>query len=99
MNKYPIWFFVLCVFVLVISCNSTRTSHSSGKTKANSDFKVIGYFSPVRQGSSSIASIPYKYLTHINYSFAKPAPDNSGDLLPLPFSNSDSLHTLVQHAH
>ncbi len=56
------------------------------------NFKKIAYYMP-RQG---MANIPYQYLTHINYSFAIPAP--TGDTL-LPLKNDSALVALVSEAH
>jgi len=80
----------------MISCNIGRKANNSADNN-KSDFKVVGYYVPAPKGKCSIASIPYQYLTSINYAFAKPAPDNSGNIMPL--SNPDTLHSLVQNAH
>ncbi len=55
-------------------------------------FKKIAYYMP----KNSISEIPYKYLTHINYSFAIPAP--TGDTL-LPLKNDSTLLALVAESH
>lgn len=57
-------------------------------------FKVIGY---LPAGRVDTASIPYTYLTDINYAFAIPTPDSTGHLMPVP--HPDTLHALVRNAH
>lgn len=57
-------------------------------------FKIIGY---LPGGRIDTAAIPYQYLTHINYAFAIPASDGSGDLLPI--RHPGELTTLVRDAH
>lgn len=54
-------------------------------------FKKIAYYTPRMDAKE----IPFKYLTHINYSFAIPAP--SGDTL-LPLKNDSALVSLVKEA-
>ena len=95
MKKDVIHLFSLCMFLGMISCNSANKASNSNEI--NEKFKVVGYFLPAPQGKSTVASISYQYLTSINYSFAKPAADNSGNLMPLP--NPDTLHALVRNAH
>lgn len=56
-------------------------------------FKVVGYYTP---GSAPIDSLPLHLLTHVNYSFAIPAP--SGDTL-MPLTNPEPLRHLVRRAH
>ena len=58
---------------------------------AQKPFKKIAYYTPKME----VKDIPFKYLTHINYSFAIPAP--SGDTL-LPIANDSALVDLVKAA-
>lgn len=55
-------------------------------------FKVIAYCTP----SAKIDSIPFQYLTHINYAFAIPA--KSGDSLE-PMTNVLYIEDLITKAH
>jgi chitinase len=59
---------------------------------AQSTFKKIAYFMP----NMEVKEIPFKYLTHINYSFAIPAP--TGDTLML-LKDDAKLIALVAEAH
>ncbi len=59
---------------------------------AQNDFKVIAYCVP----SADIDSLPYEYLTHLNFSFAIPAP--SGDTL-LPLKHGEYASRLISKAH
>ena len=52
-------------------------------------YKIIAYCTP----STPVDSIPYKYLTHINYSFAIPA--KSGDTLET-LKNQDYVKALIK---
>ncbi len=61
-------------------------------TQAQKDFKVIAYYMP----KVPPQEIPYQHLTHINYSFAIPAP--AGDTL-LPLRNDNRLKEVVELAH
>jgi chitinase len=54
------------------------------------DFKIIGYYMPTTE------PVSLRYYTHINYSFAIPAP--SGDTL-LPLSRSEHAAIMVERAH
>jgi chitinase len=56
-----------------------------------SEFKIIAYCTP----SANIDSIPFQYLTHINFSFAIPA--KSGDTLE-PIKNEEYVKKLIQIA-
>jgi chitinase len=100
-TKYPIYLFLLCMPLLVSSCNSVKESvkkkNNDAGIKSDSDFKVIGYFMPGHDGKNRVASIPYQYLTSINYCCAMRSPDNSSILMPL--SNPDILNLLVTNAH
>jgi GH18 family chitinase len=58
---------------------------------AQKPFKKIAYYVPKME----IKDIPFKYLTHINYSFAIPAP--TGDTL-IPIKNDSALVELVKAA-
>jgi chitinase len=60
---------------------------------AQHKFKKIAYYHP---GAKTTQQIPFQYLTHINFSFAVPAP--SGDTL-LPLKNPNTLKDLVNAAH
>lgn len=75
----------LCLVLLLSSCYGTKNKES---------FKVVGY---LPAGVVDTASIPYGYLTDINYAFAIPAPDSTGRLMPIP--RPDTLHALVRNAH
>lgn len=79
----PICFVGLALFLS--SCFSTTPPKS---------FKVIGY---LPAGNVDTASIPYQYLTDINYAFAIPTADSTGNLQPVPHPNT--LHALVRNAH
>ncbi len=54
------------------------------------DFKIIGYYMPTAD------SVSLEYYTHINYSFAIPAP--SGDTL-LPLSRADHAQKMIKRVH
>jgi GH18 family chitinase len=87
--------FLFCVlFSLLISCQQpTGTLITTPVNAASSPFRVIGYL-PGR--SIDTASIPFQYLTHINFAFAIPA-KNGGGLEAL--RSWDKLTGLVQKAH
>lgn len=85
MNKLFTICCAACFASMLSSCYSTNT---------DTKFKVIGY---LPAGRVDTASIPYQYLTDINYAFAVPAPDSSGHLVPIPLP--DTLHALVRDAH
>ncbi|MDE1192304.1 MAG: glycosyl hydrolase family 18 protein [Arachidicoccus sp.] len=55
---------------------------------------MIGYISGNR---IDISKIQFQYLTNINYAFAIPAADSSGNLLPL--SGKDTIRALIDSAH
>ncbi len=59
---------------------------------AQSEFKIIAYCTP----STNIDSIPFAYVTHINFSFAIPA--KSGDTL-LPLRQPDYVTALINRSH
>ena len=83
---------ILMAFMALAGCSSlSRTS--SGSTSAPKNFMVIGYYTP---GSAEPESIPMNLLTHVNYSFAIPAP--SGDTL-IPLQDDSILKRLVKHVH
>lgn len=92
------WFYVFLAGIFIISCNSKPGNKQSTDPEP---FKVIGYYLQMPEGQMSISAIPYQYLTHINYSFAIPTKDASGDLEPLnsPIRNPDTLKLLVKTAH
>jgi GH18 family chitinase len=79
MNKKIIY---LVFFVSLISF----TLHAQKPT-----FKIIAYST----AAAKIDSIPYQYLTHINYSFAIPA--KTGDTLE-PLKNVDYVKLLIEKA-
>lgn len=89
MRKYPLYVLSLCFTTILFSCNNSKPSQQSKE-----DFKVVGY---LPAGRIDTAAIPFQYLTDINYAFAVPAPDSSGNLLPIP--QPDTLHALVKAAH
>lgn len=91
MKKNLICVFSLCLLSVLSSC------YSKEKKNETNEFKVVGYYLPMPEGKGSVASVPYQYLTSINYSFAKPSADGSGNLEPLP--HADTLHALVKNAH
>lgn len=86
MKKYALSF-LCCILSGLFSCNNKEAKKDTG-------FKVVGY---LPSSEVDTASIPFQYLTDINYAFAVPAPDSSGNLLPVP--RPDTLHALVRAAH
>ncbi len=78
--------FITATFLLFTACGA--------KKKTQEEFKVIGY---LFNKKVAIDSLPYQYLTHINYSFALPAPKGTGKIMPVPYPKR--LKTLVQTAH
>lgn len=89
--------FGLLLFAVV--AGSIISSFYDGKITDNKHqkpepFKVIGY---LFNKQVPISTLPYQYLTHINYSFALPAPDASGNILPVPMP--ERLHELSKTAH
>lgn len=86
---------LLLLFGLSVSfsCQQPTGSRTLPPSTGPSDFKVIGYL-PGR--SVDTASIPFHYLTHINFAFAIPA-KNGGGLEAL--RNADKLMALVKKAH
>lgn len=84
--------FSLFVLFAMFKCETL----SKANEQREDDFKVVGYaFFP--GGKGDINRIPFEYLTHINFAFARPAGDSSGNLEPLP--HPDLLHKLVGRAH
>ncbi len=60
------------------------------------NFKVIAY---LFNKKVPISQLPYQYLTHINYSFALPAPDSTGNILPVPVPDRLAALSKTAHAH
>lgn len=81
------------IFLFAMSRCNTASKASEPDDK---DFKVVGYaFFPGGKGDVNL--IRYEYLTDINFAFARPAGDSSGNLEPLP--NPNLLRDLVERAH
>lgn len=97
MKKNFISLFSFLVLLIISSCNSDKNANTSNESNTKDEFKVVGYYVPMPKRNMSVSSIPYEYLTSINYAFAKPAENNSGSMVPLP--NPDTLHALVRNAH
>jgi GH18 family chitinase len=57
-------------------------------------FRVVGY---LYNKKMPLDKVPYQYLTVINYSFAVPAPDSSGNIVPL--QHPARLKKLANMAH
>ena len=85
----------LCMLALplLIGCQRPTGTATPESSVDLSRFKVIGYL-PGR--SVDTASIPFHYLSHINFAFAIPA-KNGGGLEAL--RNADKLSALVKKAH
>lgn len=94
MKKHLIYLFSFLALLAITSCNSAGKVNNSSET--NNDFEVVGYLF-WSAGKGSMSNIAYQYLTTINYAFAIPEPDNSGNLMPL--SHPDTLRSLVRNAH
>lgn len=97
MKKYLFYLFSSALILFLFSCDPAgMKTGDSAVVDDNSDFEVIGYvfWSP---GKGSMSSIPYEYLTTINWAFAIPAGDSSGNLMPM--RNPDTLRSLVRNAH
>lgn len=87
----------VCLFPLfvLLTMSECDTPSKAGNPNEN-DFKVVGYaFFP--GGKGDVNRIPYEYLTDINFAFARPAADSSGNLEPLRYP--DLLRDLVAQAH
>lgn len=92
--KKNISLLVLSQLAIFFSCQQpASTVPVTPVSNAPSTFKVIGYL-PGR--SIDTASIPFQYLTHINFAFGIPA-KNGGGLEAL--RNWDKLIGLVKKAH
>lgn len=89
MRNSTLRLFSCCLLLALGSC-------FSGKVKDGSGFRVVGYLPASRVDT---ATIPFQYLTSINYSFAIPAPDSSGRLLPVPLPDTLRALTTAAHAH
>lgn len=89
MKRYSAYLLLSSLIIIFISCNTHPILQRN-----NLGFKVVGY---LPAGRVDTASIPFRYLTDINYAFAVPAPDSSGNLLPVPLP--DTLRGLVKAAH
>ncbi len=85
---------LFCLIILMGLYSCTSVSSMKKKKEAKDDFKIIGYLtaSPV-----SVDSIPFQYLTHINYAFGIPTKQADGSLLPIP--HPDFLKKVVKAAH
>lgn len=81
------------VVLTAIFCTNSLAIAQKKSAKTVTDFKVVGYYTP---RTTEPESLPLQYLTHINYSFAIPAP--SGDTL-IPLQDDDRLKRLVRYAH
>lgn len=82
------------LLLVVITGAFLLLSAFNQQQQSTNDFKVIGY---LFNKKVPISTLPYQYLTHINYSFALPAPDCSGHIMPVPKPNR--LKKLVKTAH
>lgn len=87
----------ICIMCVAACKSGVRNNRSADDNK----FRVVGYYVPMhRGGSMSVASIPYKYLTNINYSSAIPLEDGSGNII---LRNADlapdTIRALVRQAH
>jgi chitinase len=69
----------------------TFLNHCSAQSKTKQKTKIIAYCVP----STPVDSIPYHYLTHINYSFAIPA--KTGDTLET-LRNQDYVKALIEQS-
>jgi GH18 family chitinase len=88
-NRLPL------LFLLAMSLSFLFTACSSNKNISDK-FKVIGY---LFNKKVNLNKIPYQYLTNINYSFALPAPDSSGNILPVPKPERLVKLTKLAHTH
>lgn len=86
-------FWALGIFLLMMNCQQPAGTRSGDEERAPSGFKVIGY---LMGRNVDTTSIPFQYLTHINFAFAIPA-KNGGGLEAL--RNADKLTALVKKAH
>lgn len=84
---------IIAVLVLIAPLQDIRGQVVENSNK--NSFKVIGYFFP--RSSDTAEDISYEYLTHINYAFAIPTKDASGNLEPIP--HPEILKDLVKRAH
>src|SRR6187551_1397822 len=84
---------VFVAFTLLVSCQQPTGTLITTPMNALSPFRIIGY---VPGRSIDTASIPFQYLTHINFAFAIPA-KNGGGLEAL--RDWDKLVGLVKKAH
>lgn len=78
---------------LLTACKQSNEPGNSNPVSSKK-FKVIGY---LYDKQANIEKLPYEYLTDINYSFALPTPDSTGNIMPVPFP--DTLTRLVATAH
>jgi GH18 family chitinase len=79
--------------LLLLSLSFLFAACSSNQNSAG-NFKVIGY---LFNKKVDLNEIPYQYLTDINYSFALPAADCSGNIIPVP--KPERLAELSNTAH
>lgn len=82
--------------VLLLLAGITVFSFAAFKKQSHPPdrMRVVGY---LFRKKIDMSKIPYKYLTHINYSFALPAPGGTGEILPVPLPGK--LKELVTNAH
>ena len=86
-------FLALGISFLMMNCQQPAGTRSAEAGGAPSDFKVIGY---LMGRNVDTTSIPFQYLTHINFAFAIPT-KSGGGLEAL--RNADKLEALVKKAH
>jgi hypothetical protein len=86
---FPLLFLMSVGFVLLLTAFGP-------KKHPLKNFKVIGY---LYNKKINLNKLPYQYLTVINYSFALPAPDSSGNILPVPMPNRLVKLTRIAHSH
>lgn len=84
----------LAIGSLTLSCTSKEQAPTHKQSPEQGKFKIIGY---LESKSMDIADIQFKYLTHINYSFAIPRKEADGKLEPVPAP--EYLKQLVAEAH
>ncbi|GAB2800339.1 glycosyl hydrolase family 18 protein [Rhabdobacter roseus] len=92
MKFKPVQLLVFVTLLVAAACAPASRNQKS-TSRQGDEFKVIGYYTP---GSAEPESLPMEWLTHVNYSFAIPAP--SGDTL-IPLKDDDRLKRLVKHVH
>lgn len=94
MNRKGLQFLTIVFLTLIVVLPINKLK---GQTKEKENaFKIIGYLFP-RSDTLDLDNIPYKYLTHINYSFSVPTKEADGKIEPLPYP--ELLSKLVKKAH